>query len=317
MMFLISNLLHNRSTRLTCLTCLTTVRLSIITTTLLFLISTPLLAQDNNKTCLAQSVDLAVILAERSDADRARDKWRHPQQTLAFFEVEPDMTVVELWPGSGWYSRVLAPYLHRSQCGKLYAAHFPLASADNPSSYFYNLVQEYKKVMANNPDFKNISLTSFGSKNKKNIDPIAPVASADRVLSFRNAHNWIQRGIFTEAIKSAYVALKPGGIFGIVGHRAPIRNKHEKQLSPLQHAKTGYVPQRYIIDSALAAGFYLIDSSEINANPLDSADHKDGVWSLPPSYRTTRNNREPLYHKYNNIGESDRFTLKFQKPLKS
>lgn len=238
----------------------------------------------------------------RSAEQKARDADRRPYETLRFFGIRPDMTVVEIWPGGGWYSEILAPYL-RDQ-GRLYAAHFnPESSVD----YFRRLYRGYaERIQASPGLYGDVTLTVFDPPAHTDI---APPGSADMVLTFRNVHNWYMRGGGEERLASAFAAmfraLKPGGILGVVDHRMPA----DRPLSA-QDA-SGYMRQDYVIETAQAAGFRLEESSELNANPLDDADHPKGVWTLPPSLRLGEENAA----EYLTIGESDRMTLKFVKPL--
>ncbi|AWL11192.1 hypothetical protein HMF8227_00696 [Saliniradius amylolyticus] len=238
----------------------------------------------------------------RTPAYTQRDEYRHPEQTLEFFGVKPDMTVVEIWPGGGgWYTEILAPYLKDN--GKLYAAQF------DPNSDVDYFVRNYKKFMqkldANPEVYGDVEVTTFAPPEKL---AIAPEGSADRVLTFRNVHNWYMNGRGEETLLAAfsafYDALKPGGVLGVVDHRLPDGRTLDAQ------DKSGYMKQDYVIDIAQKAGFKLAATSEINANPKDSADHPRGVWTLPPSLRLGEQDK----NKYLAIGESDRMTLKFVKP---
>ncbi|MGR9046677.1 MAG: class I SAM-dependent methyltransferase [Gammaproteobacteria bacterium] len=235
--------------------------------------------------------------AHRSSENKARDRYRHPEQTLAFFDVKEDMTVVEIWPGAGWYTEILAPYLKDK--GKLYAAHF---SKDSEVPYFRNSLQQFVEKIGALPDvYGKLELTVL---QPPEYVQIAPAASADRVLTFRNVHNWMGSGQAEAVFVAMYKALKPGGILGVVEHRSAPSATQDAQ------AKSGYVSERTVIGFAEQAGFKLMEKSEINANPLDTKDHPAGVWTLPPSLRLKDQDRE----KYLGIGESDRMTLKFVKP---
>ncbi len=234
----------------------------------------------------------------RSSDHKSRDLYRHPLETLNFFEVNPTMTVVEIWPGGkGWYTEILAPYLKDQ--GKLYAAHF---SADSNVPYFTKSLDKFKQKTQAQPDvYGKIVLTTL---NPPESVAIAPENSADRVLTFRNVHNWMKSGQAEHVFKAMHKALKPGGILGIVEHRAPAGTEQDLK------AISGYVTEAYVIALAENAGFTFIAKSEINANTKDSANHPKGVWTLPPSLRLKDQDRE----KYLAIGESDRMTLKFRKP---
>lgn len=233
----------------------------------------------------------------RSSANRIRDQYRHPLATLAWFGVEPDMTVVEIWPGGGWYTEILAPYLREH--GRLYAAGFD-ADSDVP---FYRInARKLKEKLAANPAiYDRVVVTELMPPAKTEI---APAGSADRVLTFRNVHNWMKGGYEAAVFKAMYDALKPGGILGVVEHRGNSKQPQDPR------ALSGYVTEAAVIEMAEGAGFVFLRSSEVNANPADTADHPEGVWTLPPSLRLKDVDRE----KYLAIGESDRMTLKFKKP---
>lgn len=237
----------------------------------------------------------------RTASFRARDDARNPYQTLEFFGITPDMTVVELWPGGGWYSEILAPYLKPH--GVLYAAHF---DPETEIEYFRRSRQRYEAKLAADPQtYSQVRLSVFDPPHKLEI---APPGSADAVLTFRNVHNWYMRGggedKLSAAFRAMYVALKPGGILGVVDHRLPPERPFSDQDA------SGYMRTDLVIDVAREVGFELVDGSEINANPADSADHPKGVWTLPPSLRLGEENAD----HYLTIGESDRMTLKFVKP---
>lgn len=235
----------------------------------------------------------------RSEQSKARDIYRNPVQTLAFFGVTPQSTVVEISPGNGWYTEILAPLLVEQ--GKLYAAHFP---QDSTSDFAKRSRNAFVSKLAADPVYRNVDVTAFAPV--KGIE-IAPKNSADVVLTFRNLHNWYSQGgddAMLAAFSVFYDALKPGGVLGIVEHRLP-----EQQLEQ-DWAKTGYFPQSLAIKLAEQAGFVFEQSSEINANPKDTAEHPGGVWVLPPTLRLGEQDKE----KYLAIGESDRMTLKFRKP---
>lgn len=234
----------------------------------------------------------------RSHANRMRDEYRHPTETLAFFEVEPCQTVVEIWPGGGWYTEVLAPVLR--SCGKLHAAHFS-PSSDVP--YFRNSLEKYKQKLAEQPRVYSAVVLSV-LEPPKFTRMITPGA-ADRVLTFRNVHNWLKAGTAEQVFASSFEALKPGGIFGVVEHRARPGTDLETMI------ESGYVTEAKVIELAEQAGFQFVARSEINANPLDDTNHPEGVWTLPPTLRLGEQDKM----KYLAIGESDRMTLKFIKPV--
>jgi predicted methyltransferase len=241
---------------------------------------------------------LAVIAGDhRSAENRARDVHRHPTETLSFFGLTPDSTVVEIWPATGWYTEILAPYLRDR--GTYYAAGWdPEADAE----FIRQGVQRFKDKLAARPELYGkvrYSVLSFPDKTE-----IAPPGSADLVLTFRNIHNWMPAGNAEAAFAAMYKALKPGGVLGVVEHRAPTDQPQDPK------ARSGYVREDYAIALAEKAGFVLEAKSEINANPRDTKDHPKGVWTLPPTFAEKDADRE----KYQAIGESDRFTLKFRKP---
>lgn len=255
----------------------------------------------------AESNGLQSILEgkQRAQEHKMRDQYRHPAETLAFFGIKPDMTVVEIWPGGkGWYTEILAPYLRKE--GKLYAAQF---SSDSPLKYFRDSLQKFiDKTRAEPEVYDKVEVTAFSPPNAVDI---APAGSADYVVTFRNVHNWYMRGggdkNVQAAFKAMYKALKPGGKLGVVEHRLPA----DRPLSDQE--ASGYMREDYVIKQAEAVGFKLLEKSEINANPKDTADHPKGVWTLPPTLKLGDKDRE-IYLK---IGESDRMTLKFVKPQKS
>ena len=233
----------------------------------------------------------------RSQAQRARNHFRHPTETLAFFGIREDMTVVEISPGpKGWYTEILAPFLRDR--GQLYAANFDPNSEED---FFRDAAKKFKEKLAADPSrYDKVTVTVFDPP--KLIDA-APPGSADMVLTFRNFHNWIYEGSIEEALEGFSRMLKPGGVLGIVQHRGDPAVEQD----PL--ADWGYVREDFLIDLVEKAGFEMVASSEVNANPKDTKDHPEGVWTLPPSYELGDVDRE----KYTTIGESDRMTLKFVK----
>ncbi|HZF15550.1 MAG TPA: hypothetical protein VE046_06375 [Steroidobacteraceae bacterium] len=246
-------------------------------------------------------VDLArldAILAgdQRSDANKARDVYRHPKETLAFFGARPDMTIVEIFPGDGWYTEILGPYVHGK--GKLYAAHYP---GDSDSQYAQAGLKRFRDKLAARPDlYGEITVTALAPNHLE----LAPPGSADLVVTFRNLHNWMGNGYALEAFQAMFKALKPGGTLGVEEHRGRADQPQDPK------AQSGYVREDFAIALIESAGFKRVARSEINANPKDTKDYQNGVWTLPPVYRDGDKNRE----KYAAIGESDRFTLKFIKP---
>jgi predicted methyltransferase len=244
------------------------------------------------------ALERAVAGKHRTPEFVARDKYRHPVETLSFFELEPDHSVVEIWPGGkGWYTEMLAPLLREE--GKLYAAHFP---EDSPVAYFTRSLAEFRAKLATNPGvYDRVIISSMGVDGSGEI---APDNSVDRVLTFRNVHNWMRKDGEQEVMRAMFRALKPGGLLGVVEHRAKPGTSKEMMV------ESGYVTEDYVIEIAQKAGFHLVDRSEVNANPKDTRDHPKGVWTLPPTLRLGETDRD----RYLVIGESDRMTLKFQKP---
>ncbi len=228
----------------------------------------------------------------RSEANRARDAFRHPKETLAFFGVKADSTVIETFPGAGWYTELLAPYLRDK--GRLIIA-YPAESVRG--------IKSYQEKLGTKPAiYDKVKIVRIGSPAALDI---RPDGGADFVLTFRNVHNWIDDDNVDAFMKSFYDALKPGGVLGLVEHRAKPGSKVKEAI------ELGYVTEEYVIKHALMAGFKLDAKSEINANPKDTKDYKSGVWTLPPSFADKEVDRA----KYVAIGESDRMTLKFVKPV--
>lgn len=238
----------------------------------------------------------AIAGNQRSAKDKARDVYRHPLETLEFFGLKDDMTVIELWPGGGWYTEILAPVLRDK--GKLVVTTFDIAKGGGAAER----EKEYEAMLAASPGI-------YDKVQKQQLSPpdnftLGPDNSADMVLTFRNYHNWIQGKYADKVVMAAFKVLKPGGIFGIEEHRA---NPGDAKNKP---SDTGYVEEAFIIEAVQMAGFKLDQKSEINANPKDTKDYPKGVWALPPVYR----NGDQDHAKYEAIGESDRMTLRFVKP---
>ena len=235
----------------------------------------------------------AIAAPERSAANRARDAYRHPQETLAFFAITPKLKVVELWPGAGWYSEILAPYLAAK--GQL-----TLATPEGRASTRVDTM-----IAASPALYAKVKTARFPAEGEgaKIAD-----ASVDLVLTFRNVHNWRFGG--EDKAKAAFSAifamLKPGGTLGVVEHRLP------EAMASAMEEKSGYLKESTVIAYALDAGFKLAGASEINANPKDTHNWEKGVWTLPPVLQLGETDRA----KYLAIGESDRMTLRFTKPRK-
>ena len=235
---------------------------------------------------------------QRSEQNKVRDTARHPLQTLKFFGVSANATVLEIWPGKGWYTEILAPYLKQGG-GQFIAAGFPLHAGPK---WRQNMQQEFQDYLAKKPEYYDavklveVGPPSFWKLGKDN--------SVDTVLTFRNVHNWVKGGYEKEMFQAMYKVLKTGGVLGVVDHRAKANTDTETMK------KSGYMTQQLVIKLAEEAGFVLASISEINANPKDTKDHRKGVWTLPPTLRLGDENKE----QYVAIGESDRMTLKFIKP---
>ena len=281
-----------------------------LTCACLFTVSTLMLAAPamaikpagpNAQVAITPAVQKAVQDSRRDPANVKRDAYRHPAQTLSFFGVAPGQTVIEVTPGSGWYSEILAPLLHDK--GQYVAAVVdPMAVAEGRG-------RDYQQRSRDGLDKKFAGNAAvFGKRRVVAYDPKAPVFgpanSADVVLTFRNVHNWRSSGQAEGMFKGFFSVLKPGGVLGVVEHRA-------KADVPADD-KTGYVGQQQVIAMAKAAGFELAGSSEINTNPRDTKDYPNGVWTLPP----TNQHDAADEAKYQAIGESDRMTLRFVKPGK-
>ncbi len=250
-------------------------------------------------------LDAAVAGAHRSDEERARDAHRHPKETLLFFGVEPDMTVVEAYPGGGWYTQVIAPYL-KAGGGRLYAAGYDPAGA---SERIEAALSSFRETYVEQPEiYGDVEMTVLGG-----AAPIAPEGSADAVVTFRNVHSWRDPGEAELVFGSFYDALKPGGVLGIVEHRA---DGAAEDLPP--EGSSGYMYTDDVVAIAESAGFVFDQSSEINANAADTKNHPFGVWTLPPVSRTSeiRGDEDPDFDRapYDAVGESDRMTLRFIKP---
>lgn len=258
-------------------------------------------AQPELDTTTSSALDDAMSGEHRSAENKARDKYRHPKETLAFFGFRSDMTVVEIWPGGGWYTEILAPALKEN--GKLYAVQYSV----NPQySYQRRYFGAFLTKAGESPDvFRDVIVTAMDFPYQLNI---APSGAADLVVTFRNAHNWVSSGYHKASAQLAFQAmfdvLKPGGVLGIVDHRWPDAENEDP------HAEDGYISEERLIAFAEEAGFEFAGRSDVNRNAKDTHDHPEGVWTLPPSFALDEQDRE----KYLAIGESDRLTIKFVKP---
>ena len=235
---------------------------------------------------------------QRSPENRARDEYRHPKETLLFFGIRPEMSVLEVWPEPGWYTEVIAPLLRDK--GKYYAA---VIAADPDNKNITKRLGEYRAKLAARSDlYDRVAVVSFPADG----GDVVPPGSLDMVVTFRNLHNWMGRDMAPQAFATLYRALKPGGVLGIVEHRG------NPAVAQDPKAKSGYVNEDYAIRLIEAQGFRLVAKSQVNANPNDTKDYEQGVWTLPPTYRSGTKDHD----KYAAIGESDRFTLRFLKPDK-
>jgi predicted methyltransferase len=249
-----------------------------------------------------ESTSLAIdrILAgeQRSEENRARDRYRHPKATLLFFGIRPEMSVLEVWPEPGWYTEVLAPLL--ADKGRYFAG---VIAADPKSEYITHRLEEYREKLAARPQlYGRVAVVTFPLDGTD----VVPPGTLDMILTFRNIHNWMARDEAAAAFATMFRALRPGGVLGVVEHRGNPAVPQDPK------AKSGYVNEDYAIKLIEAAGFRLDASSQVNANPKDTRDYEQGVWTLPPTYRLGDRDRD----KYAAIGESDRFTLKFVKPAR-
>jgi predicted methyltransferase len=236
-----------------------------------------------------------VAAHHRTSPNVVRDEFRHPLETLTFFGIRDDSTVVEILPGSGgYYMEILAPWLREK--GRYIAANRDALAAPQ---YLEDQRKLLARLKAEPALYGRVVVTEFNA----GLREIAPPGSADFVLTFRNLHNWIERHEVEGALRAFHRALKPGGVLGIVDHRGRGDMTQEAQM------KSGYVREDDAVALIERAGFRLAGRSEVNANPKDTKDHPEGVWTLPPTWRLKDKDRA----KYAAIGESDRFTLRFVK----
>lgn len=250
------------------------------------------------------SLEWAVAGNWRLETETVRDQYRHPVETLKFFGIKPGDTVVEISPGGGWYTAILGPYLMKGG-GQLYAANVDPEASEGARTN----VDNYRAAFVDHPEtYGRITLT-VASRTSPGL---APDGSADAVVTFRNVHNWMAGGYADKIFADAFRALKPGGVLGVEEHRLP--SARDQDIT----ASKGYVAESYVVQLAQNAGFVLEESSEINANPKDTADHPLGVWMLPPTLdKPEPGTPEAAGYdeaKYKAIGESDRMTLRFRKP---
>lgn len=244
----------------------------------------------------ANALDAILAGGQRTAADRASDRYRHPKATLLFFGIRPNTRVLQVWPEPGWYTQIIAPLVRAR--GLYYAG----VMAPDPGSRFLKARRaDYLGLLAASPDlYGGVKVVTFPLNGGNAVPP----ESVNMVLSFRGLHEWMALGDAPEALATIYRALAPGGVLGVVDNRG------DPALPQDPRAKSGYVRQDYAIRMIEAAGFRLVATSEVNANPKDTRNYPAGVWTLPPDYRLGKIDRA----KYEAIGESDRFTLKFVKP---
>jgi predicted methyltransferase len=261
-------------------------------------------AVEASMTANNSALDTAITGAWRTEAEKARDAYRHPAATLAFWQLRPTMTVVEIRPGGGYWTDILAPYLAIGG-GKL------IVTSGDPDKMTPTQIEgrdRFLKTYQDNPTlFGNLGVGVFAANSEK---PLAPAGSVDLIISSRNFHGFVLQNIKDYAIKSMFDALKPGGLVGIEQHRGDARRA--------QNANTGYMRQDWVISEMRKGGFEFVGASEVNANPNDTKDHPFGVWTLPPVLQTAPSGQpaNPSFDntKYKAIGESDRMTLLFRKP---
>lgn len=265
--------------------------------------SCPALTQD-----IGGLIDKAMLGDHRDPAFVLRDQYRHPKETLEFFGLAPYLNVVEIWPSRGWYTEILAPVFR--EYGTFYAASFAMSAHQTPD-WQKEIQIEFADKLAQRPDvYDHVVITELSIPERTTI---APPGTIDMILTFRNVHNWM-KGEYTQGmLETFYRILRPGGILGIVEHRAAPGTPFEQMV------KSGYVTQEFVIALAQAIGFKFEESSEINANSNDTRDYPAGVWTLPPTLRLCKkmkdgSDKDACIKKYTAIGESDRMTLRFRKP---
>ena len=243
-----------------------------------------------------KAIEASVGGSQRPEKNRARDAYRHPLKTLEFFGLRREMSVIEIAPGGGWYTEILAPVLKEK--GHYAAGVTPPKSMDAEDTAGMKALKQ--KFAEHAAAFGTLNTVPFGP----DVAEMAPEGSVDMVVTFRNLHNWMDAGWADKALTLMFKALKHGGILGIEEHRGNPATPQDPK------AKSGYVNEDFAIRMIEAAGFKLAGRSEVNANPKDTKDYAEGVWTLPPVLTLGDKDRE----KYQQIGESDRFTLKFRKP---
>lgn len=258
----------------------------------------PLYANTPQDSDVGDLLDTIIQSPHRTEANRLRDQYRNPKETLLFFGLRPDMTVVEISPANGWYTEIIGPLVKNQ--GIFYAA-VPALTDDMPEAMKRRDVT-YRQMLKSAPELYGKPMVNV---YKSEAPQFAPDGVADLVVTFRNVHNWAKTGHTSSMFKGFYKSLKPGGVLGVVEHRA------KPGTSLPQQIESGYMTEEFVIDIATTAGFKLLRKSEINSNPLDMKDHPGGVWNLLPNLRNVAEIDKPRYRA---IGESDRMTLQFVKP---
>lgn len=271
------------------------------------IVSKPVFAADAD---IAARIEQAMLGEHRSESNRERNRHRHPVGTLTFFGLADGMTVMEISPGAGWYTEILAPTMRHH--GQFIAAGFDTDVEGQPE-YRYRLQQALLEKFQAHPElYDQVAVVPFSPPESASL---GEPGSVDMILTFRNTHGWIGDGIAEMVFAEFARVLKPGGVLGVVQHRA------EDGTDPAETGSTGYISEAAVIELARNAGLYLEATSEVNANPADSRDHESGVWTLPPNLRLCRDIEDEAEFAecampWRAIGESDRMTLRFRKPLR-
>ncbi|MFT5573672.1 MAG: putative methyltransferase [Cryomorphaceae bacterium] len=250
---------------------------------------------------MISKVETAMNGDHRSDKNKARNQYRHPIETLNFFGLKADMTVLEIAPGGGWYTEVIAPAMRDT--GVYIAGSYDVELEGQPK-YRYRQHKALLGQITDQPDlYGQIQVANYSPPESRNL---GQENSVDMLLTFRSSHGWVREGMIDDVYSDFFKVVKPGGTLGVVQHRAPDGG------AAVAWAKKGYVPEARVIKAAEKAGFVLDGKSEVNGNPKDLKDHEEGVWRLPPTFGLGDKDKE----KYTAIGESDRMTLRFKKPAK-
>lgn len=271
------------------------------------ILTTPLAASDAD---VAARIENAMLGEHRSEANRERNRYRHPVGTLMFFGLGDGMTVMEITPGGGWYTEILAPVIRHH--GQFIVASYDVDVEGQPEYRYQQHEALLEKFRSASELYDQVAVVPFSPPESANL---GEAESVDMVLTFRNSHGWVSGGV-AEAIFAEFArVLKPGGVLGVVQHRAA------EGSNPAETVQNGYLPEETVIALARNAGLYLDARSEVNANPLDTRDHKEGVWTLPPTLRLCRDIEEGVdweacAEAWLAIGESDRMTLRFRKPIR-